>query len=241
MQRQRHVSPCSAISLPSTLCRRSSAATRRAMPLHSKTRPNCALPTPSESLLCHRRAAQLRAGKCLALAKRHRSTPLRVCAMPMPCLSALCRRTDGRFAAMRHCDAVFAPPLHCSSARCLCVAHRSDAPAGLCSAPALPGQAQSGDAPIVATAAPCQASPPHCRAKLCHRVAPNAAQFLAIALQVQATQRLCQAGQCTAVPSLCDAHLALPRPCSTSHRRRLTDALPLLGARCSSSPLIRDT
>ena len=190
--------------------------------------------------------------------------------MPLPCLSILCRRPAGRFAAMRHCDAVFAPPQLCKSAPRPCVAiHCATMPLLRHATPqhcrSIHGQ--SGVAPIVAhaahsiaPAAPCQSSPTPCQsmpnaakpspcqsmlrhhiakprpcvaspchrtALLCHRVAPNAAQFLAIALQVRATQRLCQAWQSLLCPCLtslrrrfatrtshclCAAHLALPPP-----------------------------
>lgn len=192
-----------------------------------------------------------------------RRSSLRVCALPMPCLSALCRRPAGRFAAMRHCDAVFAPPQHSESMRLLAHALRIGAMPRL--GYAVPQHCRSihgpsrrcayrcscGSGPYNASAIPSESVPAHCRAKLrhrtallCHRVAPNAAQFLAIALQVEATQRLCQAWQsllCRRRAKL-SYTLALRRGLHiafaphTSHCRRPADALPLLGVLCSASP-----
>ena len=184
MQRHRLAVQCSAIALP----------------FH-------ALPTPSESIRCPCRAAQLRAGQCLAVARHCESAHCLSSATPYTALPP--PRGPLSCHAPLRCRLCPAAALQVSTSPMRCDSLRNLAPSGLCSAPALPGQAQSGDAPIVATAVPCQASPTHCRAKLrpcvaspchrtalfCHRVAPNAAQFLAIALQVRATQRLCQAWQ----------------------------------------------
>ena len=86
-------SATSRLALPapcrSTLCRRSPAASRRTMPSHSKSRPNYSLPTPSESIRCRCRAAQLRAGECLAVAKLNCADAQR--SLPCLCESAQCR------------------------------------------------------------------------------------------------------------------------------------------------------
>ena len=153
-----------------------------------------ALPPPSESMRCRRRAAQLRAGQCLAVARRCESAHCRCLACPyyaaapqaveLPCaiaMPSLSRRSPAT-QRLAHALRIGAMPVPCATMPQHCRSIHG----------------QSGDAPIVAPAAPCQASPPHCQASpmhcraklrhrtvlLCHRVAPNAAQFLAIALQV---------------------------------------------------------
>ena len=195
-----------------------------------------ALPSPFHSTLCLRlaspyvAAAERRSsvrGNALPMrshSARIAAPPLRVCTMPLPCLSVLCRRPAGRSAAMRHCDAVFAPPQLCKSAPRPCVAiHCATLPL-LCHATsqhcrakpkaetrlslpmrfravqcrriavlnfATAATCQSSPTPCqsmprhrIAKPRPCVASPCHRTVLLCHRVAPNAAQFLAIALQV---------------------------------------------------------
>jgi hypothetical protein len=170
--------------------------------------PRCALPTPSESIRCRCRAAQLRAGQCLATAQQFQALPSLVVAslrtaVALPVSTLNCHRTAGRFAAMRHCDAVFAPPRHSESMRLLAHALRFIAqpcPGWAMQCPSIAGpwptrrcayRCPCGSGPYNASAIPSESVPAHCRAKLrhrtalhCHRVAPNAAQFLAIALQV---------------------------------------------------------
>lgn len=160
-----------------------------------------------------------------------RRSSLRVCAMPMPCLSILCRRPAGRFAAMRHCDAVFAPPQLCKSApRPRVAIHCATMPLLRHAMPqhcrSIHGQ--SGVAPIVAhaahsiaPAAPCQSSPSPCQSMPRHRIAKprpcvaspcHRTALLCHRVAPNAAQFLAHALQVRATQRLCQAWQSLLCP-----------------------------
>lgn len=183
--------------------------------------------------------APMPSGLCLAFASLHNADALPVRTMPLHRGPFRCHAP----LRCRLCPAA-APQLNALPMRCDSL--RNLAPATPRNAPALPRHSwpkrscayrcpcsaqhcPRGSVPIIADAVPIDAPPPHCQASpmhrtalLCHRGAPNAAQFLAHALQVQATQRLCQAWQSLLCPRFATrtshcrsfaAHmLALPPP-----------------------------
>lgn len=195
---------------------------------------------------CRCRAAHLSAGKCLADAmqclahlclafaslRNARATP--VWAMPprrgpFRCHAPLrCRLCPAHaFRSLRnHAPAL---PLHSwpmrrSAYRCPCSAQHCRSITELISASAAHSQAP---------AAPCQASPPPDfgppgSAKPPRIIAPL---WLAAAIHGLTVPCRCQAGQCIAVPSLCDADFTLPLRRTPRIAAALLDALPL---RCMS-------
>ena len=126
---------------------------------------------------------------------------------PCPCVSIHCATMPLlRHAMPQHCRAkpkaetrlslpaqLTAKPPHCRAK----LRHRGSVPSIAIASHCYAATRFCDSVPChrIAKPRPCVASPCHRTALLCHRVAPNAAQFLAIALQVRATQRLCQAWQ----------------------------------------------
>lgn len=197
MQRCRAAVQRFAIALPSTLCRRFDSQRR-------------ALPTPSESIRCHCRAAQLRAGECLAVAKLN-------CADAQRSLLCLCESAQCRCLACPHYAAApRAVELPCAIAM-PSLPRRSPATQRLAHAlrfiaqpcPCYATQRPSIATPFMAKAevrlslpAQLTAKPPHCRAKLRHR---GSVPSIALASRCYAAARFCDS-----VPR---HRIAKPRPC----------------------------
>lgn len=226
-----HRPATSRLALPapshSTLCRRSSAALRRAMPSHSKlgrtalchrtAEPCGTMPSPSGAPQCGEMPCLCESAQCPCYACLHyAAAPQAVslpCAIAMPSLPRPCIAI--------HC-ATLPPalPLHSwpmrrSAYRCPCSAQHCRSITELISAPATPCQAS----PPPDFVSPGFAKPPRIIAPL----------WLAAAIHGLTVPCRCQVGQCIAVPSLrwaspcrrfatrtshclCAAHLALPPP-----------------------------